>query len=502
MAHCLVCPLYIVGMTVLRHSKAACLAIYLSRFYRTAQPGALRSLLIPMDEETRSFLRRFLDEFPTALEEDRSLPITPLSCKITLEEMYGESLALGLSLLAERGAPAVFSALLCQAALSHLLQADLSLFYCPQKEEPKVSFFGRLLCCTCCLQKPEADQEEEEQTQVLLHSEAVQRFFLNKLIDVALAWHQNSFLPPSMVPQFRLCSVQFIKNRRTEMEDMHLALAEFNQLFGIRDGVDRAYYAVFDGHGGVHAANYCVTHLHVALSKQETLQSDAAAAFKAALRHTDYMFRGKAERESLIDGTTAVAVLIHGQELTVAWLGDSQAVLVRNGQAEKLTEPHKPETEEERQRIEDIGGYITYSDCWRVKGILATSRAIGDFDLKPYVSGDADCLTMRLSGDEDYILLASDGFSDVVKPSLVPNLVLEALQQPDDPEGGEDSLLQQSEENIGFKVTDHLVRAALKAGSTDNITVMVVFLRPLDQLLWQTSQATEEDSTSQDAPQQ
>lgn len=66
-----------------------------------------------------------------------------------------------------------------------------------------------------------------------------------------------------------------------------------------QDGVERAYYAVFDGHGGVDAATYAAAHLHIVLSKQETLQSDAAAAFKAAFKCTDDMFRSKAKREVL-----------------------------------------------------------------------------------------------------------------------------------------------------------------------------------------------------------
>lgn len=138
----------------------------------------------------------------------------------------------------------------------------------------------------------------------------------------------------------------------------------------VQDGVERAYYAVFDGHGGVDAATYAATHLHVALSKQETLQSDVATAFKTAFKHTDDMFKGKAKREvlkqsehtgftshiqpltcvrvccqRLRSGTTGVVVLIQGQELTVAWLGDSQAILVRKGQAVTLMDPHKPDRE-------------------------------------------------------------------------------------------------------------------------------------------------------------
>ncbi|XP_023129116.2 protein phosphatase 1F isoform X1 [Amphiprion ocellaris] len=436
-----------------------------------------------MEEETICFLERFVKEFPAALEESSSLPISPLSRKVSLEELHGETLELGLRLLASRSAPAGLSALLSHTALTQLLQNDLSSFHCPQEAE--------------------ANQEEGE-TVLLLQSEAVQRLFLNKLIDVALQWYEN--LPKLSLSPSRVlhCSVHAIKNTRRKMEDKHLVLAEFNQLFGIQDRVERAYYAVFDGHGGVDAAIYAATHLHVILSKQETLQSDTDTAFKTAFRHIDDMFRGKAKREHLRSGSTGVAMLIQGQQLTVAWLGDSQAILVRKQQVVTLMEPHKPEREDEKQRIEDLGGCVTFMGCWRVNGTYAVSRAIGDFDQKPYVSGDADCSTVQLLGDEDYVLLACDGFFDAVKPSEVPYLVLDALQQACDPEGG--TSFEQPEDAVGQRVAQQLVGHAKAAGSSDNITVMLIFLcSPLELLVQQsiteTGQATQH-FTSQDASQQ
>ncbi|CAF93263.1 unnamed protein product, partial [Tetraodon nigroviridis] len=32
---------------------------------------------------------------------------------------------------------------------------------------------------------------------------------------------------------------------------------------------------------------------------------------------------------------------------------------------------------DEKQRIEDLGGFVTFMGCWRVNGTYAVSRAIG-----------------------------------------------------------------------------------------------------------------------------
>ncbi|CAG5917965.1 unnamed protein product [Menidia menidia] len=419
-----------------------------------------------MEEDARSFLEKFVEEFPAPLEEGNPMPVSPLSQRVSLEELPGESLELGLRLLAARGAPPGLCALLCHAALGQLLKSDLSPFHCPQAEAAQ------------------EEEEEEEENTPLLRSEPVQRLFLNLLMDVASAWHREPPGPPPPAAGPPHCSVHAIRNTRRKMEDRHLALGHFNQLFGLQDGVERAYYGVFDGHGGVDAAVYCATHLHVALSKQDALQSDPSEAFKAAFTHTDRMFRAKAKRERLRSGSTGVAVLIQGQELTVAWLGDSQALLVRRGQVVTLMSPHKPEREDEKQRIEDLGGCVTFMGCWRVNGTYAVSRAIGDFDQKPYVSSDADCGSVQLRGGEDYVLLACDGFFDAVSPSEVPGLVQDALRQTLDPEGGGGGAAADHwDGGVGQGVAERLVGHAKTAGSSDNITVMLVFLGPPQQLL-------------------
>lgn len=407
-----------------------------------------------------------MEEFPVLLGPEDPLPITHVCHFVSLAELRGESLELGLRLLATWNAPPSLSASLCQAAVSELLKSDVSPFHCPKDSQ---------------------QQQNEEQEAVLLQSEPTQRLFLNKLREIGVTWHQHFPALPSDPQRAQLCSVHAIRNTRRKMEDRHVALAEFNQLFGLKDGVRRAYYAVFDGHGGVDAANYAATHLHVNLGQHEGLTSDPDAAFKAAFSCTDHMFRGKAKRERLRSGSTGVAVLLQEERLTVAWLGDSQALLVRAGQAVKLMDPHKPEREDERKRIEGLGGCIAYMGCWRVNGTYAVSRAIGDFDQKPYVSGDADSSSTQLNGDEDYILLACDGFFDTVKPAEVPQLVLGALfkheELPDGAGAAAGSEEEESEGAFGESVARKLVAHAKAAGSSDNITVMVVFLRKPEELL-------------------
>lgn len=92
----------------------------------------------------------------------------------------------------------------------------------------------------------------------------------------------------------------------------------------------------------------------------------------------------------------------------------------------------------------------------------------GDIFQKPYVSGEADAASRELTGSEDYLLLACDGFFDVVPHQEVAGLVRSHLVR---------------QQGSGLQVAEELVAAARERGSHDNITVMVVFLRDPQDLL-------------------
>ena len=90
-----------------------------------------------------------------------------------------------------------------------------------------------------------------------------------------------------------------------------------------------------------------------------------------------------------------------------------------------LSKDHKPDLPEERSRIVKAGGEVSDG---RVNGMLALSRAIGDFDYKPLtppkdahqswflnnhmVTALPDVSVKPLHKDVEFLILACDGIWD------------------------------------------------------------------------------------------
>ncbi|XP_029467340.1 protein phosphatase 1E [Rhinatrema bivittatum] len=391
------------------------------------------------EKSCRRFLELFLGEFRGPFGEEDPVPLRPVSEHLTEDEVEGECLDLCLQQLYKYNCPFFLAATLARATSDEILQSDLSAFYIPKHVDGTEGI-------------------------IQIESLKLARATFSKLHEICCSWVKD--FPLLRKPHlYYETSIHAIKNMRRKMEDKHVCIPDFNLLFNLEDQEEQAYFAVFDGHGGVDAAVYASLHLHVNLVRQEMFPHDPAEALCRAFRLTDERFVQKAARENLRCGTTGVVTFIRGNMLHVAWLGDSQVMLVRRGKAVELMKPHKPDREDEKQRIEALGGCVVWFGAWRVNGSLSVSRAIGDAEHKPYICGDADSGSTLLDGSEDYLILACDGFYDTMSPEEAVKVVTDHLQE----NNGDSSM-----------VAHKLVASARDAGSSDNITVIVVFLRDLN----------------------
>ncbi|XP_071450568.1 protein phosphatase 1L [Hetaerina americana] len=161
-------------------------------------------------------------------------------------------------------------------------------------------------------------------------------------------------------------------------------------------------------------------------------------------------------------GTTALIAVLEGRRLVVANVGDSRGVLCDSrGNAIPLSFDHKPQQLKEQARIVAAGGFVSFDGVWRVSGVLATSRALGDYPLKDrkLVVADPDVLSFDMVYLRPrFVLLASDGLWDAFSSE---EAVAFLVQRLDEPGHGAASL----------------AAAALRRGSLDNVTVLVVDLR-------------------------
>ncbi|XP_057177151.1 protein phosphatase 1E isoform X2 [Triplophysa rosa] len=389
------------------------------------------------DKTFKRFLELFLREMRPPLQEDVPVPMRPLTDLISEDEVEGECLDLCLQHLCKYNCPFSLAAALARGTADSILQSDLSMYHLNKSVE------------------------DETQTLPQIDSVKLARLVFNKLCETCCHWLKEFPYRHRHLPYYET-SIHAIKNMRRKMEDKHVVIPDFNTLFNLQDQEEQAFFAVFDGHGGLDAAIYAANHLHVNLVRQEMFSQDPIEALCHAFKVTDERFVQKASREKLRCGTTCVVTFLRGHTLYVAWLGDSQVMMVRRGQPVELMKPHKPDREDEKKRIEALGGCVIWFGTWRVNGSLSVSRAIGDSEHKPYICGDADYTTLNLDGSEDYLILACDGFYDTVNPEEAVRVVSDHLQE----NNGDTAM-----------VAHKLVASARDAGSSDNITVIVVFLR-------------------------
>ncbi|XP_036988861.2 protein phosphatase 1K, mitochondrial [Artibeus jamaicensis] len=268
-------------------------------------------------------------------------------------------------------------------------------------------------------------------------------------------------LPPSIkygkpIPKISLenvgCASQI--GKRKENEDRF----DFAQLTE-----EVLYFAVYDGHGGPAAADFCHTHMEECimdlLPKEKNLETVMTLAFleidKAFERHAHL----SADATVLASGTTAtVALLRDGIELVVASVGDSRAILCRKGKAIKLTTDHTPERKDEKERIKKSGGFVLWNSLGQphVNGRLAMTRSLGDLDLKSSgVTAEPETKRIKLHhADDSFLVLTTDGINFMVNSQEICDFVNQC----------------HAPSEAAHAVTEQ----AIQYGAEDNSTVIVV----------------------------
>lgn len=218
---------------------------------------------------------------------------------------------------------------------------------------------------------------------------------------------------------------------------------------------------VFDGHGNDTVSTFCSKYLPNYLSQSLT-RLDHVSAVKDALVRLDASAKAQFNGPDGGGGTTACIVMVLPDKIITANVGDSRAILFSRGMTHDLSKDHKPSDASELDRIMRNGGFVTQphqtDGVHRVMGRLSLSRALGDWDLRPYVSAASDVTLHERSPHDAFVVIASDGIWDVMSSDEVATHIDDVLTSGGKPKAALEGVLAESR----------------RRGSGDNVTILLL----------------------------
>ncbi|EAY06522.1 Leucine Rich Repeat family protein [Trichomonas vaginalis G3] len=218
--------------------------------------------------------------------------------------------------------------------------------------------------------------------------------------------YNRSKSPKVRLFQPRRCGYSEACGPRPSMEDALI----------IRSNIDSQVdiYAVIDGHGGTDTAILSAFFIPQYFVAEK---SKGIAAFSSIIKR----LIERLKKANVRDGATIAFTIVTPDEIGCAYLGDSRALLIRkSGAVCQLSFDHKPTDPAEIMMIKENRSFVSEM---RTAGILAMSRAIGDFNI-PGVSHVPD-MTSAVRSKEDYrLVLACDGVFDVVSQDEIGTIAV------------------------------------------------------------------------------
>mmetsp|Transcript_96888 Transcript_96888/g.277035 ORF Transcript_96888/g.277035 Transcript_96888/m.277035 type:complete len:451 (-) Transcript_96888:158-1510(-) len=154
--------------------------------------------------------------------------------------------------------------------------------------------------------------------------------------------------------------------------------------------------AVYDGHGGARASDYCNDHILDETVAHPLFWDDPGRAMHASMLKANATYSAEAEKNGWIDGSTALVAVLNERRLTVANIGDCRCVLGRQVDAdaaalEGISTSRDPAMEQRRKS----SGTVTVSSRVIISGRTSPSpitKLLRAFDLsidhKPSVESE------------------------------------------------------------------------------------------------------------------
>lgn len=217
------------------------------------------------------------------------------------------------------------------------------------------------------------------------------------------------------------------------------------------------FFGVFDGHGqfGMQCSTFVKDRLVELLSSDNTLLEDPVKAYNSAFLATNNELH-ESEIDDSMSGTTAITVLVIGDTLYVANVGDSRAVIsVKEGSqilAQDLSSDQTPFRKDECERVKLSGARVLSVDqveglkdpgvqswgdeeteggdpprLWVQNGMYpgtAFTRSVGDsLAEKIGVVAVPEVSTVQLTPNHPFFVVASDGVFEFLSSQTVVDKV-------------------------------------------------------------------------------
>ncbi|KAJ6357675.1 hypothetical protein OIU78_005508 [Salix suchowensis] len=241
-----------------------------------------------------------------------------------------------------------------------------------------------------------------------------------------------------------------------------------------------SFFGVFDGHGCSHVAMKCRDRLHEIVNEEvEGFKEEKPVEWEETMKRS-FIKMDKEVESCCVEGDNSSNCRL---------LSRIAAILVQCFvETVSLFLSHRITSLIDQMNCfgyKNAGGRVIYWDGARVLGVLAMSRAIGDNYLKPFVIPEPDVTLTERTGEDECLILASDGLWDVVSNDTACGVVRMCLRArtPPSPPGspGSDAAAARAATESSDKACSDasilLTKLALARNSSDNVSVVVVDLR-------------------------